>query len=214
MYINFHTHRATSECEMEIVQVFNSETIKNLKCFSFGLLPEHVSEEPHWMQWEHLIASKHCVAVGECGIDKRVSADLNLQIGFFSKWIDLAMGAQKPLIVHCVRAFNEVINVLQDKQFNFPVIFHGFNNSPATAELIVSKGYCLSFGKALLGYDSPASHSICKTPKSQLFLETDAADISIKYIYHKASRLLGVDETALKTQIQTNVQRVFKLKEL
>lgn len=211
MHVNIHTHRLVHECEFELVQFFKPEDCPSSGTYSFGMLPEHLPVHENWITWERIIASKSCLAVGECGLDKRISADMQTQIDFFSKWVDLAIAYKKPLILHCVKAFNEVLNVLEDKQCNVPVVFHGFNNALHTAELLIQKGYFLSFGKALLAFDSNASKCIRNIPKSQLLLETDDSELSIKFIYNKAARLLGIDELALSTQIQKNTTGIFKV---
>lgn len=210
MHINIHTHHINHECELELLQVFKPEKHPLHASFSFGMLPEHLPLQENWIAWERIIASSSCLAVGECGLDKRIQINMLKQIDFFSKWVDLAIAYHKPLIIHCVKAFNDVINVLEDKHCRVPVIFHGFNNGLNTAELLLQKGYYLSFGKALLGFDSNASKCIRQTPKSQLLLETDDTDLSIKFIYNKAARLLGINEQALKDQIQKNIKSIFK----
>jgi len=62
----------------------------------------------------------------------------------------------------------------------------------------------------LLGFGSNASKCIRQTPKSKLLLETDDTDLSIKFIYNKAARLLGINEQALMDQIQKNIKSIFK----
>jgi TatD DNase family protein len=78
--------------------------------------------------------------------------------------------------------------------------------------VLVNEGYFFSFGKALLGYDSNAAKAIIKVGRKRFFLETDDADISIKYIYKKASELLGIDEEIVKQQLQNNFETVFNIK--
>jgi TatD DNase family protein len=93
-----------------------------------------------------------------------------------------------------------------------PVIIHGFNNNENIARVMVNEGFYFSFGKALLGYESNAAKAIKNVGRKNFFLETDDADISIKYIYKKASELLGIDEEIIKQQIQSNFENVFKVK--
>ena len=66
--------------------------------------------------------------------------------------------------------------------------------------------------KALLAYDSNAAKAIINVGRKSFFLETDDADISIKYIYKKASELLRIDEEIIKQQLQSNFERVFNMK--
>jgi TatD DNase family protein len=92
------------------------------------------------------------------------------------------------------------------------VIIHGFNNNENIARVMVNEGFYFSFGKALLGYESNAAKAIKNVGRKNFFLETDDAYISIKYIYKKASELLGIDEDIIKQQIQSNFETAFKTK--
>jgi TatD DNase family protein len=78
--------------------------------------------------------------------------------------------------------------------------------------VLTGEGMYFSFGKALLGYESNAAKAIKNVGRKNFFLETDDADISIKYIYRKASELLGIDEEIIKLQLQSNFERVFNFK--
>jgi TatD DNase family protein len=130
----------------------------------------------------------------------------------FVEQIKIANKINKPLIIHCVKAFNELINCLNLNDNKVPVIIHGFNNNENIARVMVNEGFYFSFGKALLGYESNAAKAIKNVGRKNFFLETDDADISIKYIYKKASELLGIDEEIIKQQIQSNFENVFKVK--
>ena len=159
-----------------------------------------------------MVHEKRCLAIGECGLDKLSKVDFELQEEVFIEQIKIANHIQKPLIVHCVKAFNELINCLNLNDNTVPVIVHGFNNNENIARILVNQGVYFSFGKALLGYESNAAKAIKNVGRKNFFLETDDADISIKYIYKKASELLGIDEEIIKQQLQGNFEKVFNYK--
>jgi TatD DNase family protein len=92
------------------------------------------------------------------------------------------------------------------------VIVHGFNNNENIARVMVDQGYYFSFGKALLNYESNAAKALKSVGRKKFFLETDDADLSIKYVYRKASEILGIDEEFLKIQLQDNFEQVFNFK--
>jgi TatD DNase family protein len=161
---------------------------------------------------EVIAHEKRCLAIGECGLDKLSKVDFDLQEEVFVEQIKIANKINKPLIIHCVKAFNELINCLNLNDNKVPVIIHGFNNNENIARVMVNEGFYFSFGKALLGYESNAAKAIKNVGRKNFFLETDDADISIKYIYKKASELLGIDEEIIKQQIQSNFENVFKVK--
>ncbi len=192
------------------------ESTNKTNHYSYGLHPWELKKENIEWQLQNLrrvATEKKCIAIGECGLDKLCATDMNLQNHVFIEHIKLANRLNKPLIVHCVRAFNELINCLNLNDNKVPVIIHGFNNNPNIAKMLNDHGYHFSFGKALLSYDSNASKIIRKTGRKQFFLETDDSDVSIKYVYKKAAELLGVDLDSVMHQIKSNFETVFQVKE-
>lgn len=213
MFINTHTHAQLYDAKIEVVNLsLGSKERPNY--YSYGLHPWYIDKDSLSYDLENLKVLAHekrCLAIGECGLDKLSTVDFALQEEAFIEQIKLANKIQKPLIVHCVKAFNELINCLNLNNNKVPVIVHGFNNNENIARVLVNEGVLFSFGKALLGYESNAAKAIKNVGRKNFFLETDDADISIKYIYKKASELLGIDEEIIKQQLQSNFEKVFKL---
>ena len=118
----------------------------------------------------------------------------------------------KPLIIHCVRAHEEILEVFDKHKPTVPVIFHGYNNKQAIAGRLLSAGYYLSFGAAILNDRWPAAGVLKSANKTQVFFETDTADISIESIYASAAGLTETSMDTLMNQQQTNFKKVFKIK--
>lgn len=214
MFINTHTHAQLYDAKIEVVNL-PVYAIEKPNYYSYGLHPWHIKKETCFEELEklqHLVYEKRCLAVGECGLDKLSTVDFNLQQEIFIEQVKIANEVKKPLIIHCVKAFNELINCLNHNDNKVPVVVHGFNNNENIARVMVNEGYYFSFGKALLGYDSNAAKAIINVGRKNFFLETDDADLSIKYVYKKASELLGIEEEIIKQQLQSNFENVFKLK--
>jgi len=181
--------------------------------YSYGLHPWYLNKKTYEAQLAKLKVVAHekrCLAIGECGLDKLSKVDFGFQEEVFIEQIKIANTINKPLIVHCVKAFNELINCLNLNDNNVPVIVHGYNNNENIARVLVNEGYYFSFGKALLGYESNAAKAIRTVGRKNFFLETDDTDLSIKYIYKKAAELLGIDEEIIKQQMLSNFETVFK----
>lgn len=213
MFINTHTHTQLYDAKIELVNAEIGSPDKP-NYYSYGLHPWYILQDTCEAQLEDLkiiVHEKRCLAVGECGLDKLSKVDFDLQTEVFIEQIRIANQVKKPLIIHCVKAFNELINCLNLNGNQVPVIVHGFNNNENIARIMVNEGLYFSFGKALLGYESNASKAIKNVGRKNFFLETDDADISIKYIYKKAAELLGIDEEIMRQQLQSNFERVFKL---
>ena len=212
MFINIHTHSQIFDAHLELVNLF-LEKNDRVKYYSYGLHPWHIDAN-YKDDLEHLQEISHekgCLAIGECGLDKESKVDFELQKKVFIEQVKLANKLKKPLIIHCVKAFNELINCLNHNNNQVPVIIHGFNNSDNIAKVLVSEGYYFSFGKAMLGYESNAAKVIKTIGRKRFFLETDDKDLSIKYVYLKAGELLGVNDEIIQLQIEENFKTVFKI---
>jgi len=214
LYINTHTHSQIYDAAVEVVNLSVGSADKP-NYYSYGLHPWFIQAET-WQykidELSNVANEKRCIAIGECGLDKLSKVGFSLQQEVFGEHVKIANRLNKPLIIHCVKAFNELINSLNHLDNKMPVIIHGFNNNENIARVMVNEGYYFSFGKSLLGYDSNAARALKNVGRKKFFLETDDADISIKYIYHKASELLGIDEEIMQQQLQSNFERVFNVK--
>jgi TatD DNase family protein len=214
LYINIHTHAEIYDAKIELVNLDVSAAIKP-NYYSYGIHPWNIKIEnypQHLEKLKLLATEKRCLAIGECGLDKLSKVDFDLQKEVFAEQIKIANQLQKPLIIHCVKAFNELINSLNLNNNKMSVIVHGFNNNENIAKLLVDNNCFFSFGKALLSYDSNAAKALKIVGRKNFFLETDDADVSIKYIYKKASEILSVAEDILIQQLMNNFEAIFKLK--
>lgn len=214
MYINAHTYRQTDDEAFELV---NSGPLADIRSghYSCGLHPLRVNEENMeelLRSVKYLASQPACLAVGECGLDKTAGSDLALQQRAFRQQILLANELGKPLMIHCVKAFNELVNCLRLAGNQVPVIIHGFDHGENIARLLSNEGCYFSFGKALLGMDSNASKVIKAVGRKKLFLETCDSDLRISHVYAKAASLLGVSEEILKMQLRSNFEHVFSVR--
>ncbi len=210
MFINIHTHSQIYDAQLELVNLF-VERADRTNYYSYGIHPWYIDEyyKENLTRLQSISQEKRCLAIGECGLDKLSKTPMPLQIEIFNEHILLANKLKKPIIVHCVKAFNELINCLNLNNNEMPVIIHGYNNNENIARILLDFGCYFSFGKALLGFDSNASKAIKIVGRKRFFLETDDSDITIKYIYKKAAELLGVDMEFVKKQTLENFIDVF-----
>jgi TatD DNase family protein len=78
---------------------------------------------------EEKLKDENCFALGECGLDKITASDFELQKVVFKKQIQLSEKHQKPLIIHCVKAHQELIEIKKELKPKQVWIFHGFNTN-------------------------------------------------------------------------------------
>lgn len=205
IYIDVHTHSAASS--PDVVKVMDG--VQQSAFFSAGLHPWHLTRETlaeSLVSLEKMIHIPSCIAVGEAGLDKVCKTPWDLQLEAFTKQIELAESFSKPLIIHCVRAVQELIGL--KKQSRVPWIFHGFRSSPETAQSLVGKGFYLSFGAALLDCEKTRS-SFATLSLKNVFFETDESSVSVKDIYSEAAKLRNIPEEELCNLVKNNFIIVF-----
>lgn len=210
-YIDIHTH---SLKKSEVIQIYNQpleEEINTKRC-SAGIHPWYIDIENTKTQLEKLEAhlqNEKTIALGECGLDKLIDLPLSEQETIFKKQVLLSQKYNKPLIVHCVKAFEDLLRIRKEMNVTVPMIIHGFNNSKEIALQLLKSGCYISFGKALLNENSNAASIISLIPPDKLFLETDNSDFTIERIYEKAGGILNIEVDQLKKIISTNFKNVF-----
>jgi TatD DNase family protein len=211
VFINIHTHKELLEAKVELVSL-SSPSARKPNLYSFGVHPWKIDKNVNdvLQEMDTISRNRRCIAIGECGLDKLIDTDFELQQKIFCEQIQIANEVQKPLIIHCVKAFNELTACLKKMNNTVPVIIHGFNNNQNIADELLKQGYLLSFGKALLTPGSNACDIIKHVGRKNFFLETDDSDISIRDIYKRASEILGIEEPFLQEQLKNNYQRIFK----
>jgi TatD DNase family protein len=207
-YLNIHTHLSTENPDEISVQNFilgQDEVLPN-GLFSAGIHPWYLGENVDFLleELQEIVQKKHCFAIGECGLDCNIDADFGLQTQVFTQQIQLAESLSKPLIIHCVRAFSELIALKKKLKVKVPMLVHGFNNNSQICEQLIKNGFYISLGSALLKSDSNASKVINKIPIEQLFLETDDKDCTIETIFIAASGHLGLEISQLQALMLEN----------
>ncbi|QIY92762.1 TatD family hydrolase [Chryseobacterium gallinarum] len=175
--------------------------------YSIGIHPQdidihNVEKQLHWMKDTIL---HNCFAIGECGLDSLVPVDQKVQEEVFLRQIEIANEIKKPVIIHCVRKFYEVISF--KKKAEQPMIIHGFNKKRQIAEDLIANNFYLSFGKAVL-YHLSLQDILKSTPLNKIFLETDNEDFNIGELYQKVSEIKGISLDKLNEQILENLHTI------
>lgn len=119
-------------------------------------------------------------ALGETGLDLRPQYEnsFGLQIDAFESQLEIATVAQKPVILHIVRAFDEATRVLQ--LWGVPPrggMVHSFNGSWPEAQTYLKLGLKISVGGPLLREKNEKLRQVVREiPISELLIETDLPD--------------------------------------
>jgi hypothetical protein len=107
-YFNLHTHQFTNQSDvLELVNQYPQEFDATIPFYSIGIHPLYIDEnrlEKDFQIVEQKLALPVCLALGECGLDKRSETPFGLQQVVLEKQLALAEKHQKPVVIHCVAA--------------------------------------------------------------------------------------------------------------
>ena len=149
-------------------------------------------------------------AIGECGLDRVCDVDFEIQKEVFLKQIELSEQIAKPLIIHAVRTYPDIISIRKETKAKQAWIIHGFQANEQSAEqLLRHNGIYLSLGDVLYKNERRASELMKVIPLNRLFLETDVAERDIVEVYERASSLSGIEMEKLRNDIFNNFVKIF-----
>lgn len=193
---------------MEIVDGF--QTFDYLGYYSFGIHPwNSETNDLKIREIENNAQDKFMLAIGEIGLDKMKGPALEIQKSCFIDQVLVAEKINRPVIIHCVKAWNEIVAIKRQLQPQQTWIFHGFNKV-AILDSILAEGLMISIGSAILN-DTKLQEVLLKIPNDRLFLETDDSQITILEVYKKVSTLKKLTLTELEEIIENNFKRIFRI---
>ena len=214
-YYNIHTHRPCLDLEVVSIQNIRVQAT-SLGCslpdldqgyYSVGIHPWDVTAQSKGLRFEYLYEVARLpqvLAIGEAGLDKKQTTPLAFQQTIFELQIKLAETVQKPLLIHCVKAWSELIAIKRQFKPNQPWIIHGYRGNTILAQQLLKHGFYLSYATY---YNSNALPFGCL---DHLFIETDDSETTIQSNYTQIASHLGVDILQLQQVIANNFRFVFK----
>ncbi|WP_024871383.1 TatD family hydrolase [Tolumonas lignilytica] len=164
------------------------------------------------------------VAIGECGLDGAVDVPMTLQITYLEKQLALASQYQLPVILHCRKAYNELLQTV--KRFDLPRggVWHAFSGSRQQAEQFIALGFMLGIG-GVITYEraEKTRKALTKLPVESFLLETDGPTMPLSgrqgarnepaylpEILQVLADLRNVSPEELNQQIELNAEKMFR----
>ncbi|WP_291110255.1 TatD family hydrolase [Flavobacterium sp. UBA6195] len=211
-FINLHTHQFSNFSDvMEVVNQYPWEFDASVPNYSIGIHPWYIDENRLETDLEIIkekLQLSDCLALGECGLDKRIEIPLDLQISVFKQQLEIVKLTNKPVVLHCVAAYDEVIAIKKEMKIENPMIIHGFSKNEQVAQSLLKNGFYLSFGKYLLR-NPDLEKVFIFAPENQILLETDTIEESIYQVYEKAAAIKGISVEEMKAIVFANFSRIF-----
>ncbi|HEY5221072.1 MAG TPA: TatD family hydrolase [Candidatus Paceibacterota bacterium] len=251
--INVGTQKDTSRAAVELAKKYPGELYA-----AIGLHPIHTGKSYHDadelgggdaakaftsrgetfdMEYYRALAQDPAtVAIGECGLDyfhfnddEPRETQIEKQKAAFLAQIDLSKEVEKPLMVHCRNAFEDLIEFLKPHAEDLtPGVIHFFTGTPDDANRLLDMGFSFTFGGAITfpprkGMVYGAYDEVIKLiPIENILSETDAPYVAPAafrgkrnepaYVVETVARLAelkGVSRDVMKAQIWANAQRIF-----
>ncbi|WP_417941330.1 TatD family hydrolase [Flavobacterium sp. RS13.1] len=213
-FFNLHTHQFTNSADvLELVNQYPQDFDASVPFYSIGIHPWYIVEDridANLKIIEEKLKEENCLAIGECGLDKRIEIPFEQQVSVFEQQLFLAEKYKKPVVIHCVAAYQEVISIKKKLNISIPMIIHGFSKNNQIASQLINEGFYLSFGKFLLR--NPDLKAVFQNiPNDRFFLETDTIEENIQQVYELASNYKDLKNQELQSVILNNYKNVFRI---
>jgi TatD DNase family protein len=215
MWIDIHRHSNDSgTANITVRNLFHTQNleIEKGRLYTIGLHPWHVKESSVSSdigKVEEIADHPQIIAIGEAGLDKSIKVPFDIQLRVFEAQMEIAQKVNKPMIIHCVKAYNEIVSLKSKSGQQKPWIIHWFNATREMGEQLISKDFYLSFGHMLFNTNSKAYKSFPHLPLNRIFFETDDAGYRIDEVYSHAARLRNIDENDLQELVRQNFIQCF-----
>ena len=211
MFLDIHTHNISSSSSSVLNIIVGRDVLSVGNKFSLGIHPWYISDVKYQvsiLKTELDKENSNFLFIGECGLDKVKGVQYGEQEEVFRKQIKFSEDYKKPLIIHCVKSYNELIKLKKELKPTQPWIVHGFNRKKTIGDSLIKEGMFLSFGYSFLN-SLKGAEVLQSTPLNKLFFETDNNnEFTIEEVYILASEILNIDIETLKEKIKENLWQV------
>lgn len=148
------------------------------------------------------------LALGEVGLDYKVSVAKELQHWIFKDLLELAWTMKKPVILHSRLSHENAFELIR-RQALEKVVFHWYSGPMDTLKALLLAGYYISATPAL-SYSPKHREAVAAAPLKQILIETDSPEVyqgeasspaQVLKTLAELSRIKGIemDQAALKT---------------
>jgi TatD DNase family protein len=143
------------------------------------------------------------LAIGECGLDGLAKVPMEIQQKLFRWHYEWSERLERPMVIHCVRALDELMRLRREWKPSQVWIFHGFRGKPQQLKSLVSAGFYVSFGFRF----NEESMRLC--PAERLLLESDNDPRPIRGLYEEAAKIRMTSLEELAAQMEIHFEALF-----
>jgi TatD DNase family protein len=197
-------------------------------------------------RYAELARDPKVVAIGECGLDyfhlgqeyhdpleddsvgsggKSVDELKAMQADLFAKHLALAKATNKPLILHCRDAYDDLLALYDKLAPGHPGTLHCYTGDWTTAQKYLERGLHIGFTGIITFPKSEATQEVVKKmPLDRLLLETDSPYLApvpfrgkrneplyVEHVARKVAELRGISYEEVAEATNNNAARLFGL---
>ncbi len=210
LFYDIHTHQPSIHAEDKSIinRIIGKEEAISYppeQWLSVGVHPWYIynNVKEQLSELESMLQSPSVLAIGEAGLDKTTDTPLPLQQAIFTEQAAMAEHYGKPLIIHCVKAWSELIANKRAIHPRMPWIIHGFRGNGELAKQLIQQGFYLSFSAS---FNPQAVHVAYP---ERLLIETDDKAIDIRTVYQNIAEIVAISLDELTDTVEKSVQNVF-----
>lgn len=209
-FYDIHTHCTVSELNLHeivncIIEKQQYPSLDAQRFYSVGIHPWYIYNiEEQIYTLKSIVTRSNVLAIGEIGLDKLSKVPFDMQQAAFKESAQIAEKERKPLIIHCVKAWAEIVGLKKQIKPSVPWIIHGFRGNSELAKQLLDQGLYLSFGEQFQEKALQKAWEI-----SRIFAETDDKKVDIRAVYQHIATTLAIPLEELAIQIEKNTETLF-----
>jgi len=190
--INVGTTFSDSKVAVDIAEKYETSVYA-----SVGLHPLYIEEEDfNVSKFKELARSKKVIAIGEAGLDyfyrpKVLTEEeyIKKQKQVFFQEIEFAKELDLPLIIHSRNSFNDIYEILKDK--NTKGVIHCFTGDIKDLDRFLNLGYYIGFNGII--FKTNLDEVIKRTPLDKILIETDCPFLTPPDFYEKKNNPMSLE---------------------
>lgn len=213
-YLDFHTHSIRRKDDINVVEIVSLHLgqEKDHQLFTVGKHPWWTNStltSDEQQQLIKLLSSEKCLAMGEMGLDKLKGEPMNIQVEILKDLLNVAVEVKKPVIIHCVRAFDNLIKLKRQYSQIQKWCVHGFSRHAELAKQLIHEGFYISL-MPVKQITQKYIDLVESLPAEKFFLETDSMpNTQIETIYLQVAEIRGISVSELQKQLANNANNFF-----
>jgi TatD DNase family protein len=183
--------------------------------------------EKEYVTIKKMLAHPKAVAVGEIGLDYYYDfSPRSMQIHVLERFVKLASLLDKPVILHCRQAEEDLYNILKSANGKLRGVVHCFSGNEEWAKRFLDLGLYLGFTGAVTFKNSEQTRQVVETiPIDRILTETDSPWMTpapfrkikpnepayVGVVADKIAEIKGVDKEKAAEIFLDNADRCFNL---